>query len=125
MDFQALVDGMSAQWMKERAKTQMTLGSMIERLEALPGEILIGLGDPHRYRGYYSDLAFEAVTPEPAAKLLADCKEAMGKSFQGYKGGDFYMHGGVPVWVAFYGCCGDKLMAINDDGSLETAKDED
>lgn len=124
MDFQALVDGMSAKWMKERARTQMTLGALIERLESLPADLLIGLGDPHSYRGYYSDMAFEEVTPQPVFTLLADCKDAMGKSFTGYKGGDFYMHAGVPLWVADYGCCGLKLMAINDDGSLVTAEDD-
>lgn len=125
MNLQAMIDGISAQWMKERAATQMTLGAMIERLESLPSDLLIGLGEPHSYRGYYSDLAFEAVTPAPAANLLADCMDAMGKSFTGYKGGDYYMHAGVPVWVSEYGSCGVKLMAINDDGSIVTKEDND
>ena len=124
MDLQAMIDGMSAQWMKERAETQMTLGKMIERLEALPADLLIGLGNPKSYRGYFSDLAFEEITPRPVYALLQDCKACMGKMFHGYKGGEFFMHAGVPVWVAEYGNTGLRLISINDDGSLVTAEDD-
>ncbi|WP_312463570.1 hypothetical protein [Comamonas sp.] len=123
MNMQALIDGISAQWMKERAETQMTLGDLISRLEALPPETVVGLGNPHSYRGYYSDLSFEKCSAT-VEDLLKDCKESMGKEFEGYKGGEFYMHAGVPVWVASEGCCGQKLIAINNDGSLELAEDD-
>lgn len=124
MDMQALIDGMSDQWMRERAETQMTLGKLIERLESLPPTLNIGLGDAHSYRGYYSDLAFEPTSPVPVKELLQECKDSMGACFHGYKGGDFHMHPGVPVWVAHRGSCGIKIMAINDDGSLVTAEDD-
>jgi hypothetical protein len=45
--------------------------------------------------------------------------------FMGYKGGDFVMGALTPVWVANYGSCGQKLMAIRPDGTLETAENED
>lgn len=32
MDLQAFFDGLSVQWKEERARTQMTLGSLIARL---------------------------------------------------------------------------------------------
>lgn len=124
MNLQALMDGMSAQWMTERASTQMTLGALIERLEALPKETRVNLGEPHSYRGYYSDLALEPVDESTARDLLQECRDAMGQKFEGYKGGDFYMHAGVPVWVAFEGSCGQKLNDVFDDGSLDL-KDDD
>jgi len=124
MSLQALVDGMSAQWMKKRAETQMTLGDMIARLEALPGGVMVPLSNPHSYRGYYSDLSFEQTETVAAKHLLEKCNAAMGKCFHGWKGGDHYMHADVPVWVAERGSCGLKLMAINDDGSLVTAEDD-
>lgn len=124
MSLQALVDGMSAHSMKERAETQMTLDAMIKRLESLPDGVMVSLSAPHSYRGYYSDLSFKPSKPVAAKELLRECKRARGRSFEGYKGGDFYMHGGVPIWVASYGYCGLKLMAINDDGSLVTAEDD-
>ncbi len=115
MNLQHLADGWSAQMMRERAKSQMTLGQLIAALEALPaGEMIADLGRPHSYRGYYSDLAFER-TPasRSAGEVLADCKSVLGEVLQGYKGGDYPMHKGVPVWVAAYGECGRKLMSIH------------
>lgn len=126
MNLQALVDGMSAQWQKERAETQMTLGGFIDALEKLPPDLKIeGLGELDSYRGYYSDLAFEPSSEyKTAAKLLEECRAAMGEVFQGYKGGDYCMGRNTPLWVASYGCCGKRLMAIADDGGLQLAEDE-
>lgn len=123
---QALLDGMSAQWQRERSETQMTLGKLIAALEAMPaGATVVNLEAPHSYRGYYSDLAFEQGDgTRPAADLLADCRRAMGEVFQGYKGGDYVMGALTPVWVAHYGCCGPKIMAIEAGGGLQTAADD-
>jgi hypothetical protein len=126
MNMQALVDGMNAQWMRERAETQMTLGKLIDALAALPQDTQVErLGDEHSYRGYYSDLAFERFEGTiPASELLATCRRALGKRYEGYKGGDYYMHEGTPVWIADYGRCGLKIMALNADGSYATAEDD-
>jgi hypothetical protein len=59
-----------------------------------------------------------------AAELLAECEAAMGQVFTGYKGGDYVMGALTPLWVATYGCCGQKLMAVHAGGELETAEDE-
>lgn len=126
MDMQALVDGMSARWMRERAETQMTLGKLIAALTELPGDTLIdGIEAPHSYRGYYSDLAFEpAAEKVKAADALAMCRAAMGEVFCGYKGGDYVMGALTPVWIATWGNCGKKFMGIGPDGTIETADDE-
>lgn len=123
---QALVNGMNQQWQRERAGSQMTLGKMINRLAELPPDLMIdGFGDAHSYRGYYCDLAFEPRPEKIAAKdALALCRAAMGEVFGGYKGGDYVMGRDMPVWIANYGCCGDKIMAIRDDGTLERASDD-
>ena len=121
-NMQALVDGLNAQWQKDRATTQMTLGDLISRLESMPADKLIhGLRDPHSYRGYYCDIALEPSSSRVfASDLLRECRESMGKCFTGYKGGDFMMGEATPVWIASYGCCGDKLVRVNDDGSVDT-----
>lgn len=126
MNLQALVDGMSAQWQRERAETQMTLGKLIAALEAMPkGAEVANLNRAHSYRGYYIDLAFERDEgARPAADLLKECKAAMGRVFCGYKGGDYVMGELTPVWLASYGCCGLKLMALHADGEVETAEDD-
>lgn len=127
MNLQHLIDGMSAQWQRERAETQMTLGKLIAALESMPADSQVAnLRDAHSYRGYYSDLAFErSDDTRPAAELLAECKDAMGQVFTGYRGGDYVMSALTPVWVAHYGRCGDKLMALHAGGAIETAADED
>ena len=124
---QAMFDGMKSQWQKERAETQMTLGGLIERLKELPPTTEIqGLADLDSYRGYYHDLAFEPTDNyEQAGSILERCQDAMGEVFTGYKGGEFMMGALTPLWVAEYGCCGVKLIAINDDGTIETAEDDD
>lgn len=126
MNLQALVDGLSAQWQLERAETQMTLGKLIDALEAMPeGAEVANLRGAHSYRGYYSDLAFEQNEgTRPAVDLLAECEAAMGQVFCGYKGGNYVMGALTPVWVAEYGCCGPKLMALHVGGEMETAEDD-
>lgn len=125
-NIQALVDGLSAQWQRERAETQLTLGGLIAALEAMPPDAPVAnLSEAHSYRGYYCDLAFEqSGGARPAADLLADCRAAMGQVFEGYKGGDFVMGALTPLWVASYGCCGLKLLAVHIGGQVETAKDD-
>jgi len=49
---------------------------------------------------------------------------AMGQVFNGYKGGDFVMGALTPVWIASYGRLGRKIIALSDDGKLETSEDE-
>jgi len=126
MNMQAMMDGMSAQWQKERAESQMTLGDLIAKLETLPADTQVAnLRDPDSYRGYYSDLYFEcAEGTRPASELLAECKGAMGKVFTGYKGGDYMMGAVTPLWIATYGSCGIKLMELNDDGTILTMEDD-
>ena len=126
MNIQALMDGVSAQWQRERAETQMTLGKLIATLEAMPADAEVAnLRGAHSYRGYYSDLAFKRNDgTRPAAELLAECKAAMGQVFCGYKGGDYVMGALTPVWLASYGCCGPKLMTLHAGGDIETAEDD-
>ncbi len=103
---QGLMEIKSREWQKERAATQMTLGCLIAELEKLPPErTIVGFGNPHSYRGYYSDLAFEPTEDEiTVIHLLTICREdCMGQKFVGYKGGDFYMTAETPVWISDYG----------------------
>jgi hypothetical protein len=113
---QALIDGWSAAWKKERAEKQLTLGKLIAALKVLEPERQVhGLGDLESYRGYYSDLAFEPTDQrETAAVLLARCQEAMGKTYMGYKGGDYLMGDSTPLWVSPYGTSsGIKFMDLD------------
>lgn len=112
---EAALAAMSEQRAIERSRTQMTLGKMIEDLEKLPPDAeVVNLHDPHSYRGYYRDLAFElGVGTRPASALLEDCRKSLGQFYDGYKGGEFLMHVRTPVWVARWGHCGERLMGIS------------
>jgi|SRR3990167_2291602 len=121
MNPQTLMDDMSVQWQRERAETQLTLGKLIDALEAMPADAMVAnLCDAHSYRGYYSDLAFEQNEGTcPAAELLAVCRTALWQVFRGYKGGKFVMGTLTPIWVAYYGCTGQRLMALHVGGEIE------
>lgn len=123
MDIQTLIDAMSAQRQMERSQSQMTLGELIARLEAMPADAPVNLDEPHSYRGYYRDLAFEP-GESTAGAVLDAARAALGATFEGYKGGDYVMGKSTPMWVASYGCCGQKLMGIKPDGLLVTAEDD-
>lgn len=89
----------------------MTLGDLIKRLEkADPNKpIALGFGHPHSYRGYYEDLAFEPVRNTTVGAMLACAKEAMGKTYTGYKGGEYEMGEYTDVWLSHYGHTGETL----------------
>lgn len=112
-------------WQRERAETQMTLWRLIAALELMPRDAKIAnLHSAHSYRGYYCDLAFErGVGTRQASDLLVECKNAVNRVFCGYKGGDYQMNLDTPVWVADYGCFGQRLMALQECGAIETEND--
>jgi hypothetical protein len=126
-NMQAMIDGMSAQFQRDRAATQMTLGKLITALEAMPPDTEVdGLKAPHSYRGYYCDLAFHPPSGRlPVSEMLTMCRSAMGKVFEGYKGGDFVMGELTPLWIAEYGECGERIMSLTQDGHFEIAEEED
>lgn len=112
---QAMIDAENAKNSAARSKTQMTLGKLIALLQMIePARPIKGFGELMSYRGYYCDLAFESRDgTEPAANLLARCEVAMGRVFEGYKGGDYAMHENTPLWIAHYGTTGVRLMDLD------------
>jgi hypothetical protein len=95
----------------------MTLGEFIRQLEAQPqenpivsdtGEMVGGFSS---YRGYYEDLA---IVPAQATNILADdrtplttvgavlaeAEACIGRTFQGWKGGDYTMEAHADLWFA-------------------------
>ncbi len=125
MDFQRAFDAMSDLHRRDRSRYHLTLSDAIARLEALDDEAPIqttegdGLGRPHSYRGYYSDLSLEPQDKSvTVGDLLIALREARGKTYQGYKGGDFLMDDRTPLWCAHYGCTGLAIMGIEDRGGV-------
>ena len=118
MDMQKIIDLMGETGRIARSHYHVTLGGLIAELDKLewdrPVEFVGGGSprSPHSYRGYYSDLSFEHGGEINAKELLAMCRDALGRSFEGYKGGDFVMKEDTPLWAAPYGCCGPAIIAV-------------
>lgn len=100
--------------MPKMHEKQMSLGEMIAALRACnpDSDIFFDFGGLHptdvdSYRGYYDDLAigFSDDSGSSVKRLLSELEPAVGSTFSGYKGGDFRMHDGTPMWVANYGRC--------------------
>lgn len=111
--------------MGEAAKTSLwgtlTLGGLIDALERAPQDADVQYDFCYlrpttvdSYRGYYDHLALgwtnERVSAgkywPKVAEVLATLKAAVGKTFEGWKGGRYVMKPDTPVWVANAGEAG-------------------
>jgi hypothetical protein len=92
----------------------MNLGELIKALEAAdPNTVApIGLGRAHSYRGYYEDLAFEPKVNVSVTEMLDEARGAMGRTFSGYKGGEYVMKEWTDVWLAPYGGEGEGIGPV-------------
>jgi hypothetical protein len=72
-------------------------------------QVPLGFGRPHSYRGYYEQLAFEPVRNTTVGAMLKDAESAIGRTFEGYKGGDYVMDKYTECWLANYGSTGDGI----------------
>lgn len=88
------------------------LGALIARLEREDqARILpIGFADPHSYRGFYMDVAFEPRRNIAIGEMLAAARSALDATFEGYKGGDFTMSEHTDCWIASYGRTSDNQI---------------
>lgn len=105
---------------------QLTLGELILKLEPIVKNQKDGEEATVRYdfeylfptsidswRGSYNELALNFETQGEEMKVsefLKMLKECIGKTFTGYKGGDFMMHKGTPIWVANYSHSGNTAV---------------
>jgi hypothetical protein len=94
------------------------LSELIARLErehhADPTKrVRIGFTNPHSYRGYYEQLAFERAENVAVGDMLAAAQSALGRTFQGWKGGDYTMREYTDVWlVQEEGYTGESIGAV-------------
>ena len=78
------------------------LGELIKWLEQQdPGlSVSHGFGAPYSYRGYYYDCGFEPVENTTFGEMLGHATDALGKTFEGWKGGDYTMESYTECWIA-------------------------
>ena len=89
----------------------VTLGELIDRLKhESPNKVIAhGFGGPTSYRGFYEDVAFIPAENVSVSVMLKMAESALGKTFKGYKGGDFTMTKNTDVWIAEWGMLGEAL----------------
>lgn len=102
----------------------MTLGELITDIERLlqgsphdPSVYVLyeyTICNPRSYRMYYDHLAFELSTGKDpkatASTILVMLKDCVGKTFEGWKGGDYVMKRSTPVFVAPWGSPGSLII---------------
>jgi hypothetical protein len=88
------------------------LGGIITRLEQEdPNRVLpIGFANPHSYRGYYCDLAFDPVRDITIGDMLTAARSALGATFEGWKGGDNLMTETTDCWISLRGESADNKI---------------
>ena len=119
MDIQTIFDNalMAARKESLANSPQLTLGELILKLDALGDkskEVSFAFESARptgfdSWRGSYCELAigfdFESKR-QTVEEFLSKCREVVGKTYQGYKGGNYTMSRQTPVWVANYGKSG-------------------
>lgn len=111
-----------------KTSSQLSLGEIILKLEVIKNKKLPVIFDIKKYhptgidswRGSYCELALgydSKGKPMSLDKFLELLKNTIGKTFTGWKGGDFLMGKTTPVWVANEGEC----AGIRKDGYKDTA----
>lgn len=103
--------------MSEIKVEQLDLGELIAVLETALAEgdrvLSVGFTNPHSYRGDYSDLAFEPCRDIALSDMLQAARDALGATFQGWKGGDYTMSKHTYCWLAFRGSgAGETIGAL-------------
>lgn len=92
----------------------MILKELIEYLKSKDPstKVKVGFNNPHSYRGYYEDLAFEPCNDTTIGEMLNCAEQAQGKEFEGWKGGMFLMRDYTDCWLAREGHSGEGIGKI-------------
>jgi hypothetical protein len=92
----------------------MYLKQLIEYLEKKDCDLVVPVGfdEPHSYRGDYMCLAFEPARNVTVGAMLQCARDSVGTVYQGWKGGEYRMVGGTEVYLAMYGCSGEKIGTV-------------
>ena len=92
----------------------MMLEALIEELSRENSDTVckVGFSNPHSYRGYYDQLAFEPADNVSVGSMLEAAQEALGSTYTGWKGGEYTMTGYTDCHLANKGNSGEELGAI-------------
>lgn len=90
----------------------MTLDDLLTQLGEADQALVLphAFNNPHSYRGYYDELAFEPAENITVGDVAAAAWSAMDETFTGYKGGEFTMTGDTTCWMAYEGSSGGEEL---------------
>lgn len=107
------------------SRDQLSLGQLIDELKSVREangnkDVSVCFDFEHAYptnfdswRGVYAELAlgfsFEGVEPT-LDEMIDRAEDAVGRTYEGYKGGDYTMTRETPVWVANFGNAGSTAV---------------
>lgn len=139
MNFDQIMSAARAEVLQDAKDAgQMSLGDFVDALAACDPDKQICFDfcrlkpeSLDSYRGYYDHLAlgFSNGGWAKAGDVLKDAQDALGRTFTGYKGGDYVMTRDTPLWAANYGeSGGSRVVGVEDrkyEVLIKTAHDED
>jgi len=115
----------------------ITLGELKDWLEKLPDDVIVRFNNGSSpgvfdsYRGYYEHIALDdhGPTPPKVIHFLSFVNKAIGSTHTGWKGGEYKMTRGTPIWVAENGIAsGEGIVGMEyhsgNDAILVTRKVE-
>jgi len=118
VDLQKMFDTIGEASRLTRSNYHLTLGGLPALLEDAPPDanVVFDFGgsptQPHSYRRYYSDLAFEPTDGDvTVSRLREGLSNCLGRTFEGWKGGDYTMKEDTPLWAAHEGCTGRAMVS--------------
>lgn len=93
-------------------ESYLDLGGIIARLEGEDRDLVLPVGfkNPHSFRGYYEQLAFKPTRNISVGDVLDAARSAVGRTFEGWKGGHFEMSESTDCWIAEEGCSSDNQI---------------
>jgi hypothetical protein len=94
----------------------VTLGQLIDTLTLADQALVVpdGFGTADSWRGVYAFLRFNPERNTVVADMLVNAHLALGKTFQGYKGGDWTMTRDTPCFIDPYGESNDDAAITPD-----------
>lgn len=92
----------------------MSLGYVISELHKHEPRNIVrnGFTNPHSYRGYYDELAFEPARNVSIEYMITIAEGALGETYTGWKGGEYTMDENTTCWLAFEGSYSDSDETI-------------
>ncbi len=86
------------------------LKSFIKLLESVDPNKFVSsaISNLHSFRGEPEHLAASLSDGRTVGYMLEEARNAVGKKFDGYKGGEYKMHENTEIHFAFYGSCDEN-----------------